>query len=108
MARYITTEIEQRWQWHWKKGETEEKETQGDEADNSRKIELTIAFQSYSKLEAYTTKYMANNKRAKLIIEFQDNKELILITMIFENKQDANEGDNNLEINSVVRQLFAK
>ena len=67
------------------KGETEEKETQDDEAGNSSNkgiIESTSAFQSMKELEAYTTKYMANNKRAKVIFKFQDNTKLNLTTMI--------------------------
>ena len=47
------------------KGETKEKETQDDEANSSSNegmIALTNVFQSYSDLEAYATKYMANNK----------------------------------------------
>ena len=55
------------------KGETEEKKGQDDEAGNSNNkgiTELTSAFQSLKELEAYTTKYMANNKQAKEIIKF--------------------------------------
>ena len=52
-------------------------------------IELISGFQSYSKLEAYATKYMANNKQAKVIVKFQDS-------------------DKKLEKESVVSQLFGK
>ena len=69
-------------------------------------IELTSVFRGYSKLEAYTTKYMANNKRAKVIIKFQDSIELNLTNMLLQNKQNAKEGDAILEKERVARQLF--
>ena len=89
----------------------EEIETQNNDAGNSSRgiIELTSAFQSLRELEAYTTKYKAHNKQAKVIIEFQENTELNLTTLLLKKTQeDANEGDNNLEKDSMVRQLFGE
>ena len=91
------------------KGETKETETkdEGGSSSNKGMIELTSAFQSYSELvEAYATIYAANNKRAKVIVKFQDNTELNLTNIVLQNKQNAMEGDEILEEESVVRQLL--
>ena len=51
---------------------------------------------------------MVNNKRAKVIVKFQDNTELNLTTMLLTNKQNVKKGNRNLEKEIVARQLFGK
>ena len=73
------------------KGQTKETETQDHDAGTSSDgvIELTSVFQSFSKLEAYTTKYMENNKRSKIIVKFQDNTKLNLTPWLLKWRKDA-------------------
>ena len=90
-------------------GETNEKETQNDEADISSDtgmIELTSVFQNYSGLEAYATKSVTNNKRTKVIVRFQDHTELNLTNMKLKNNKNAKEGNKIVEKESVTRQLL--
>ena len=70
------------------KSETNEIETSGDEANSSGDkgmIELKSKFQNYNDLEEYATKSVANNKRMKVIVRFQDHTELNLTSMLLQN-----------------------
>ena len=77
-----------------------------DSSSKEGMIELTNIFQNYDDLEAYATKFVANNKQKKVIVKFQDHTELNLTNMILQNNQNAKEGNEILERESATRQLF--
>ena len=66
-------------------------------------IKLKSAFQSYSNLEEYATKSVANNKRMKDIVRFQDHTELNLTNMLLKKNNNAKEGNAIGEKESVMR-----